>query len=421
MDIRIPKYLEQFRCIESRCEDNCCTGWDIDIDIDTFNKYKEISNGEYANDKEATAKEELKEDFKKFLHQNEDAEVDEIDYGRVDLRDNKRCPYLNDKNLCRIQAGLGEDYLSNVCATYPRIMNKINGVVEISLTPSCREAARLILLNKDGIDFVDKTANERVMLNKEFDTKDKNFEKTPSKYFLQLRDLSIQIVKNRNFSLDKRLMILGEFIEAVQNVVDYRKTEKILMLIDKFKKEIKEGYTKIDNNYKNNKSKNIDFQIMLNKELLNNLDVFSEIDSKGYVELTKKVIKGLRLDSDDDFVTCKENYKEIKEDYYDDFIRTHDYIMENFIVNFIYKNLFPFSAPELIIDSYMLLIIRCAFIRFNLIGLAGEAKKLTGDMVVEYIQVYSKTVEHHKTYLYDTVEFMREEDFDNLDTIVKLI
>ena len=143
--------MEQFRCIGSICEDNCCIGWDIDIDVDTYIKYKKIAKGEFIKDADFEAKENLKEDLQKFLHKNKDSKVREIDYGRVDLRKNKRCPYLNNDNLCRIQAGLGEDYLSNVCATYPRIMNKINGIVEISLTPSCREAARLILLNEEGI------------------------------------------------------------------------------------------------------------------------------------------------------------------------------------------------------------------------------------------------------------------------------
>lgn len=31
-----PSYIEKFQCIGGKCEDNCCIGWDIDIDKETF-------------------------------------------------------------------------------------------------------------------------------------------------------------------------------------------------------------------------------------------------------------------------------------------------------------------------------------------------------------------------------------------------
>ena len=27
-----PEYVENFKCIGGECEDNCCIGWDIDVD-----------------------------------------------------------------------------------------------------------------------------------------------------------------------------------------------------------------------------------------------------------------------------------------------------------------------------------------------------------------------------------------------------
>ena len=38
----IPKYMTQFKCIGGACEDNCCIGWDVDIDKNTYLKYKNV-------------------------------------------------------------------------------------------------------------------------------------------------------------------------------------------------------------------------------------------------------------------------------------------------------------------------------------------------------------------------------------------
>lgn len=32
MRLTVPDYYDRFRCIASRCTDNCCIGWEIGID-----------------------------------------------------------------------------------------------------------------------------------------------------------------------------------------------------------------------------------------------------------------------------------------------------------------------------------------------------------------------------------------------------
>ncbi len=48
---------------------------------------------------------------------------------------------------CSIQKKLGEEYLSIMCAAYPRVMNVVDDVLQRSLDLSCPEAARLVLLD----------------------------------------------------------------------------------------------------------------------------------------------------------------------------------------------------------------------------------------------------------------------------------
>ena len=34
----LPTFVDKFRCIGGKCEDNCCIEWDIDVDKETVNE-----------------------------------------------------------------------------------------------------------------------------------------------------------------------------------------------------------------------------------------------------------------------------------------------------------------------------------------------------------------------------------------------
>ena len=42
MKILQPFYYENFKCIGGKCENTCCSGWQIHIDKKSFEKYKKI-------------------------------------------------------------------------------------------------------------------------------------------------------------------------------------------------------------------------------------------------------------------------------------------------------------------------------------------------------------------------------------------
>ena len=139
--LNCPTYLNEFKCIGGDCSDSCCIGWDVDIDKATFKSYYKV--------KDPT----LKQLFQKNVHNNQYCTCDDVDYGKVKLKKDKRCPFLDDNNLCIIFSKLDESYLSNVCTSFPRIINKINNIYEMSLDVSCPEAAKIILSKEDGLKF----------------------------------------------------------------------------------------------------------------------------------------------------------------------------------------------------------------------------------------------------------------------------
>ena len=89
-----PDYYHTFKCKANLCTDNCCIGWEIDIDENTYEKYKNIKN-----------------DFGKELSNAIDTNG-ETPFFKLDK--NERCTMLDSDNLCRIIKNTGED----ICATY---------------------------------------------------------------------------------------------------------------------------------------------------------------------------------------------------------------------------------------------------------------------------------------------------------------
>ncbi|MDU4024398.1 MAG: flagellin lysine-N-methylase [Clostridium perfringens] len=408
--MRYPIYLKEFKCIGGECEDSCCIGWDVDIDKFTFQQYESVSDSD------------MKNILKSNLIKNKRCQCDEIDFAKVKLGENKRCPFLKCDNYCVIHSNLGEEYLSNVCTSFPRVTNKIDGIYEMSLAVACPEAARILLLKKDGIEFSESDEDlGKHIVSSEVNTKLSEEAYLPVEFLKEIRETSIKIMKNRKFSLDKRLYILGEFINALEDEYEYNYHNTLSFIREYDIDTIKDSYEENSMNYV--------IQVDFFKKLLTMLRVEKDIDSDRFKEYSKEVKIGINLDEENYLAKNAQMYIKAFEEYEKEFIEENSYIFENYIVNFIYSNLFPLCERESIFDSYIMLLIRYTFIRFYLVGMYIYHKKnketldkaLSKEEVVRFIQCFSKVVEHHKTYLIDLLNYIKEHDFNNLEFVKTLL
>ena len=98
----IPHFYPNFACIASRCSDSCCIGWEIDIDPDTADYYRScITDGDPFSPQ--LSQKICWESPAHFL-----------------LKEDDRCPFLNQDNLCEIYIHLGEQALCEICDQHPR-------------------------------------------------------------------------------------------------------------------------------------------------------------------------------------------------------------------------------------------------------------------------------------------------------------
>lgn len=388
-----PEYYNEFKCIGGSCEDSCCIGWDIDIDKATFRKYYKVQDLE------------MKRMFQKNVHNNEESFSDDVDYGKVKLKDDKRCPFLDCNNYCVIHSKLGEDYLSNVCTCFPRITNLVDGCYERSLDVACPEAARILLLNEEGIKF--KESEEEIgkhILSNQVDTKSKELSNSLAKYFKEIRKVCIKIIQNRKLELTERLFVLGEFINNLED-----ESESNFNNIEKF-----------INNYDINRTQgfyeknSLYFMLQIDffKKMVSLLNIDKEVDSDLFKEYTKQIIDSFNLNRED---ADNRTYIEVFEEYNKEFLDKYTYIFENYLVNFIYNNMFPFNERESIFDGYIMLLMRYSFIRFYLVGKYIKERNDSKEEIVRFIQVFSKTIEHHRSYLTKSIRYIKEKEFDNIE------
>lgn len=201
MIVRYPSYYDKFQCIAGACEDTCCAGWEIDIDDETYEAYMQVE-GEFG--------ERLRRMIKEY-HFEEDECYESHGFC---LKENRRCAFLDDNNLCEIYRELGEDALSYVCTHTPRNYLEYGGAREIAISVSCPEAGRLIFGSQEKMCQMEKE------IHGEPDYKETEEELIQAATIRRMRDEAIALLQNRHKSMDRRMDEMLQYAEAAQGVLN---------------------------------------------------------------------------------------------------------------------------------------------------------------------------------------------------------
>ncbi len=404
--VLVPQYMHQFSCVGSDCEDSCCVGWRVNIDEATYKKYNRIQD------------QELTPLMDKQVTRNRSNPSQE-NYAKIKMNPDGACVFLTENKLCHIQINLGEEYLSNTCAIYPRISNEVNGVLERSATVSCPEIARLALLNPDGIAFdeIEESGELRRTIQKKIDTHDKKVSHKLQKYFWELRIFTIQVLQNRAYLLAERLIILGLFFQKVEEHLSNESVGKIPELIAAYTSIIEEGSLK---EYLDQIPVQETVQMELVKEMADQR--FSQgLNSQRYKECYTDTLVGLKFITGTPFSEVAKAYPEVYQTYYKPFMAEHEYILENYLVNYVYKNMFPFSGFPKLFDNFVMLVVHYSMIKLHLIGMSGRHKGLNIDLVIKLIQSFAKTVEHNQLFLKGLFDRLQKNGFTTMAYMAILI
>lgn len=406
--ILMPQYMKKFLCLGSDCEANCCGGWYINIDQKTYNKYLQLSDIEW----------------RKLLIGNirvNRFSTTPTNYARIKLtKTDKKCPFLSPEGLCRIQLELGTNYLSPICLGYPRKLNKINGRLEKSAAMSCPEAARLALLNPAGLIFeeVEDYLNAYPNISKCLDTSTESKASQAEVYLLAIRSFTIKLLQDRSSPLANRLIILGLFCEKLQQYIQTDKTSQIPLLINT---PISDWSQESTTRILTTSSLQLHRQMQLFLKLITKKRFFKKKSDNAYEECVEQIIAGLQYTKETSIEKLLKRYEEAFNNYYQPFMAQHEYILENYLVNYIFRSIFPFTGLPSILDEYTMLIIYYSLIKMHLVGMVGFHQELNSDLVIKLIYSFTRLLGHCAEYSNYVLDLFKDSGYNNPLSLVPLI
>ena len=323
-----PQYFREFLCDPFRCNNNCCARpWNIIIDADTYEKYSRLGEQKILR--------HIRFDEKRGEY---------ILIGRP-------CPFLDEKNFCRIQLEHGENFLSLTCRTYPRKNYDFGKFFERSLTVSCPLAAELILFRREPLQFELTTLSRNdTAVNKL---------RVPEKFFNRMIDIQlalISIMQERTLSIGQRLIVLGFFLDKLDEIsADTIDDDALTKLIAAYesKKFLAEQVPLM--------LASVRFDV---KKFVRLVIEFAEIicglsnlgDNRKFID---RLVDTLDTKSDkNNFVnaaTVTATYKRLA-DARKNFLSQYSTLLENYLVNEIFLNCYPWRFADTIANNFAVLL-----------------------------------------------------------------
>ena len=206
-------YYDTFRCIADQCPFTCCQEWRIGVDEKTLQKWKGLKLK--TTDRDGKNQSELT-----LCDCVEKEETGQI----IKLGKDKKCPFLNEKKLCKIVLELGENHLSDTCTTFPRQINTFEDRTEYSLDPGCPAVVDLLNQNLNAIQ------------------EESSAQSTSLLYLV--REMIFTILEDETYLLTERMMMifyaLLELLEekhlSEEKINAYKNRKQLQPLVDAIRK-----------------------------------------------------------------------------------------------------------------------------------------------------------------------------------------
>ena len=397
-----PKYSEDFQCIGPACEDSCCQPWTIHIDQATYEKYRAVPPGP------------LRTLLDTNVHRtSEGARAlagPSSAFALIQMSTDAKCPLLSADGLCRVHAELGEAYLSHMCATYPRAPYSIHGEEEKALALSCPEAARLVLLNP----HLPINAGLQETKAAPCDTDSGSDPWRP--HFFAIRDFALQLVRTRSYPLWQRMFLLGLFSRRLDDIVPADLGQKVPQLLAGFTATLASDSL-------------LPAMEALPVDLSQQLDVVLRLAGihfnpanhpPRFVECLQAFTQGIGNGPGATLDSLTARYVEVHDRYYAPFFQAHPHVLENYLINTIFRCRFPFgiewarngSAPSMS-REFVQLTALFTLMKGLLIGVAGyHRQQFSVDHVVHTVQAASKHFDHHLDFLKNAHALLVESGMD---------
>lgn len=376
------EFYDKFHCIADRCSFTCCVGWDIHIDTNTYDKWK---NNEKIGTSDSKVK--IKKSGKETKY-------------FIKMGPQKCCPFLDSKGLCKVVLTSGEEYLPKICDRFPRTENNYDELMELSLSCSCPAV----------IDIMNNLSDKMKYL---FEGDKSMVDRLPSEY--KIREAMITIIQNDTFSFKDRILLIFQMLIAMKKeyvitkdmISKYQEEDELLSL-----SRLWEGvtYEAEDSLFETNE---LFLDIVCNyrsekhyKSYLNDIAGFAE----SFVITKNKAISEKLRTKWNEFLP---------------FFKQYEQLIENCLVSKIFSNCICDDLDDMIMQ-YQIIITEFVMIRYSAFlyqmmkenndsKYSGQqynrSKELDYDKIKDFIVIYSRIIENNA----DGMREFWEESFDGAE------
>ena len=386
-NITAPDYYQKFNCIGPQCEDTCCSGWwNVSVDRDTFQLYQQSTQAELAPL------------FKLAVSKNTLPSADnENNFGLMKMKPGGKCHFLQEDKLCTIHKFMGAQALSDTCRLYPRYLNQFGAHREHSLGISCPEAARLILLNPEPMQFTlidsEPAIDSKPFTSYRFPLLNDG---DPDQIAVldDFRAVIVAILQFREISLGARVMLLGFLMEEVDKIIyseQFSHASEVIPTLETFigmlanPALIEAQFVEIGSNI----PRKLEVVALLISQALTKA-------SSRYKECLQAAFEGLDCIKDSGDIQHK--YASNYDEFYRPFFQGKEYIFENYLVNQVVTRLFPFTRGSYL-DLYREFVCNLSVIQVLLVGIAAKHKDLNIDLVIRLFQSFARNSNHNSGHL----------------------
>ena len=289
----------------------------------------------------------------------------------INFGEGKSCPLLCEDNLCYIQRNLGEEVLSNTCKGYPRSVKNIGKYQFRLLSMTCPVAAEKALFFSDGmniqqVDIEQDTAAWKLVANL-----GKNVNIADEMAAIHIIMGGLSILQNESYTFEQRLVLLGLFLDRVEDC--QQDVETVAGLIDyynsdKFQQEI--------------------------SNLWDNWQYYPAAHKQFMAGIFKVLKQEKKLNSITPWLASNFDYDEMYNEKCHAIDKNLGAVLERYWQHEWLYNVFPFSLQGSLLHNYFAYLISYEICKLLIFRVYDSGKPMDNDGIIKALGYFSTMLDH---------------------------
>jgi lysine-N-methylase len=295
------------------------------------------------------------------------------------------------------------------------------------LALSCPEAARLVLLTPDLLEAARVGRELRFWLDGMSSRPEELIQGATAMmgYFWPIRAFVLGLLTNRDYELWHRLFLLGVFTRRMSALARGELDRGFLTILREFDAAVDSGALR-------GAMETIPADLNLQLDLvlrLAGLRLARTHVGQRFLDTVEEFKKGIGNGPGSTMESLIACYGKAHDRWYEPFVRAHPHVLENLLVNAVFRSLFPFGSKAGEVNTepdmeraFALLVSHFALMKGLLVGVAGCYREDFGaEHVVRTVQSASKHFEHHTGFLDEAYALLVARGLNNARGLTMLV